>query len=106
MLSNVWLEVNAARQKTLICLIYRECSDFTSRGQLTIEQQLENWKIFHSQVEKASTEGLILGIGDMNIDLEKLEESTYYLKKLAEEHQSMIGECGLELLNFGIMYLE
>ena len=103
-LSNVWLEVNAARQKTLICFIYREFSDLTSRGQLTIEQQLENWKIFHSQVEKASTEGLILGIGDMNIDLEKLEESTYYLKKLAEEHQSMIGECGLELLNFGITW--
>ena len=43
-------------------------------------------KIFHSQVDTASKEGLILGIGDMNIDIEKLKESAYYLKKLAEEH--------------------
>ena len=39
---------------------------------MTIEQQLENLKNFHFQVEK----GLILEIGDMNIELEKLEEST------------------------------
>ena len=71
---------------------------------MTLEQQLEKWKTFHYQVEKASKEGLILVIRDMNIDLEKLEESTYYLKKLAEEHLSMIGECGLEILNFGITW--
>ena len=52
LLSNVWLEVNAARQKTLICFIYREFSDLTSRGQLTIEQQLEKWKI--SRVDELS----------------------------------------------------
>ena len=104
LLSNVWLQVNGVKQKVLICTIYREFSDLTSKGQMTIEQQLERWKILHSQVEKASKEGLILIVGDMNIDLQKLEESTYYLKKLAEEHLSMIGECGLEVLNFGITW--
>ena len=37
----------------------------------------------------------------MNIDLEKMEDQTYYLRKLAKEYQLMIGECGLKILNFG-----
>ena len=40
----------------------------------------------------------------MNIDLNRLDELTIYLKKLAEEYQLMIGECGLELLNFGFTW--
>ena len=102
--SNIWLQISGAKQKVLICTVYREFSDLSGKGQMTLEQQLDKWKTFHSQVEKASKEGLILVIGDMNIDLEKLEESTYYLKKIAEEHLSMIGECGLEILNFGITW--
>ena len=50
---------------------------------MSIDEQFERWKFFHSQVEKASTQGNIIVIGDMNLDLEKLEESTYYLKKVA-----------------------
>ena len=40
----------------------------------------------------------------MNIDFEKWEDSSYYLKKIAEEYQSMIGNCGLEPLKFGITW--
>ena len=53
-------------------------------------------------MDKVSKEGSILVIGDMNINLEQWDDSKYYLKKLAEEYQSMIGECGLELIDFGI----
>ena len=63
---------------------------------MSINEQLERWKIFQNQVGQASKEGLILTIGDMNIDLEKWEESNYYQKKLAEEYQLMVGELGLE----------
>ena len=38
----------------------------------------------------------------MNIDLEKWEEPDYYQKKQAERYQSLVGECGLEVINFGI----
>ena len=58
----------------------------------------------HAQIEQASKEGLILVIGDMNIDFQKWENSSYYLKKLAEAYQFMIGECGLEPINFGITW--
>ena len=44
---------------------------------MTIDQQLVGWKIFLSQVEQASKEGLILCLGDMNINLEQLEEPKY-----------------------------
>ena len=40
----------------------------------------------------------------MNIDIQNWENSTYYLKKVAEEYQSLLGECGLELINFGITW--
>ena len=68
---------------------------------MSLNQQLERWKIFQSQVEKATIEGLILCLGDMNIDLKKWEDTTYYQKKIAGEYQLMIGEYGLKLLNFG-----
>ena len=73
----------------------------TNKMQMSTHQQLERWQIFQSQVREASKEGLVLGIGDMNIDLEKLEDTSYYQKKIAEEYQLLIGECGLELINFG-----
>ena len=69
---------------------------------MSIIEQLERLKLFHLQVDKVSKEGSILVIGDMNINLEQWNDSKYYLKKLAEEYQSMIGECGLELIDFGI----
>ena len=69
---------------------------------MSINEQLERLKLFHLQVDKVSKEGSILVIGDMNINLEQWDDSKYYLKKLAEEYQSMIGECGLELIDFGI----
>ena len=82
--------------------MYQEFSDLTSKGQMSIIEQLERLKLFHLQVDKASNEGSILVIGDMNINLQQWDDSKYYLKKLAEEYQSMIGECGLELIDFGI----
>ena len=60
LLSNVWLKVKAKNQKILINFIYREFSDLTSKGQMTINEQLERLKILHSQIEKATNEGLIL----------------------------------------------
>ena len=41
----------------------------------------------------------------MNLDLEKLENSNYYLKKLKEEHLSMMGKNGLEILDLGTTWI-
>ena len=103
-LSNVWLEINGINQKVLICAISREFNDLTGEGQMSITQQLERLELLHSQIEKASKEGLILIIGDMNIDLQKWEDPKYYQKQQAEKYQSIIGESGLEVIDFGITY--
>ena len=104
LLSTVWLEIKGNNQKVLVCVMYREFNDLTKMGPLSIDEQVDRLKIFHLQVEQASKEGLILVIGDMNIDIENWENSRYYLKKVAEEYQSLLGECGLKLIKFGITW--
>ena len=104
LLSNVWLEIQGKNQKVLICAMYREFNDLTCKNPMTIDQQIDRLKILYLQIEQASKEGLILVIGDMNIDLLKWEDRNYYLKKLSEEYQSLIGDNGLEVINFGITW--
>ena len=53
------------------------------------------------QIEKATTEGKVIGIGDMNLDLNHWESPGYYLKKVAECYQTCLAENALELLEFG-----
>ena len=103
-LSSVWIEVKGINQKILVCTIYREFNDMTRKVPMNLHQQIEKIKILQSQIEVASKEGLALVIGDMNIDINKLEDPSYYQKKIAEEYLSMVGECGLEIINFGITW--
>ena len=37
-------------------------------------EQRERWKLFMDQAKSASKEGLVLVIGDLNLDLEKFED--------------------------------
>ena len=57
LVSTVWLEIKGSNKKVLICAIYREFNDLTGEGQMSIDKQIERWKIFHSQVEQAKKEG-------------------------------------------------
>ena len=57
-----------------------------------------------SQVDKASEESFIICLGDFNIDLEKWEDCKYYQKNIAKDYQLMIGNCGLEIYNFGFTW--
>ena len=100
--SSTWLELKDRSQKILICTAYLEFSDLSNKEQMSINKQIERWEIFRTQVGKASKKGLVLFVGDFNIDLEKWEDTTYYQKKIAQEYQLLIGKTGLELFNFGI----
>ena len=84
--------------------MYREFNSLTGKGQMTQKEQIDRIKILQIQVEKASKEGLILLIGDLNIDLVKWEKPQYYLKNVAQEYQTLIGECGLEVIDFGVTF--
>ena len=77
--ANVWLEIQGrGKQKTLITTVYREFSDLVKKGQLTDLEQRERWEIFMNQAKQASKEGFVVAIGDMNLDLERFEDSTNY----------------------------
>ena len=65
--------------------MYREFNDLTGECTMSTVQQIEKLEVLHTQIEKASKEGLILIIGDMNIDLQKWEDPKYYQKQQAEK---------------------
>ena len=104
-LSNVWLEYKPEKgKKLLFCLTYREFNPFGKEekseeseeetevvDQRSLTEQLARFEEFSKQVEKACQEASVFIAGDMNVDLQKWEEPNYYLKKLAEEYQSLIG---------------
>merc|ERR1712242_94504 len=104
--SSVWLEIKGPIQKILICTLYREFSDRNGQGRYSENEEKERWQIFREQVNRAAKEGLILCLGDYNIDLDKLDDTSYYLKYMAEEYQTLVGECGLETINFGITRIQ
>ena len=101
LLSNIWLEIQGKGHKIIICVMYREFNDLTGNGTMSESEQIERLQVLHSQVEKASKEGLLLILGDMNINLDKMEEEDYYQEKQAKEYQTMIGENGLDVIHFG-----
>ena len=101
LLSNIWLEIQGKGHKILICVIYREFNDLTGNGKMGENEETERLQVLHSQVEKASKEGTLLMLGDMNIDLDKMEEEKYYQAKQAKEYQTMISENGLDVIHFG-----
>ena len=73
-LSNVWIEIQGKHQKILICTAYRKFSDLVTPGQMSGTEKRERWKLFMDQAKSASKEGLVLVIGDLNLDLEKFED--------------------------------
>ena len=101
-ISTVWIEMDTKSQKILICTIYREWNNLDGNGPLDTNQHSENMLTLKAQIEVAIKEGLVIVIGDMNIDLKKWELPG--INKTAEDYQLMIGECGLELLDFGITW--
>ena len=70
-MSNVWIELKGSNQNILICTMYHEFNDVTSNRKLSQNQQMERMKIFSLQLKQATKEGMVLAIGDCNIDLEK-----------------------------------
>ena len=101
-ISSVWLEMNTKSQKILICTIYREWNNLDGNGPLDTNQHSENILTLKAQIEIAIKEGLVIVIGDMNIDLKKWDLPG--INKTAEDYQLLIGECGLELLDFGMTW--
>ena len=66
--------------------------------------QAEKFKTVSKQIENACREGATICTGDWNIDLRKIDQENYYLKKVAAEYKSCAAICGLKQLDFGITH--
>ena len=103
-ISNVWLQLNSDSQKVLLNFTYREFNDLTGKGRMSISEQTERVNKLVDQIEKACSEGLVVALGDMNLDLNRKEDTNYNLKQVADEYYSGVARCGLDILNFGITW--
>ena len=101
-ISNVWLQLKSESQKVLLNFTYREFNDLTGKGRMSQTEQTERVNKLVDQFEKACSEGLVVALGDLNVDLNRTEDDTYYLKPVAEEYYAGVARCGLDILNFGI----
>ena len=98
-ISSIWLEYKTADgNKILICLTYREFNPCTGDKEIDVTskyEQLVRLEELSQQVEKATKEcSRVYILGDLNIDLKKWNDKDYYLKKIAEEYQTMMGING------------
>ena len=59
LLSNIWLELQGKGHRILICVIYREFNDLTGNGKMNESDEIERLQVLHSQIKKASQEGLV-----------------------------------------------
>ena len=48
----------------------------------------------------------MLGIGDQNIDVARLEDTSYYRYNLGKEYLNMIAENGLDTIEYGITWMK
>ena len=108
-ISSIWLEHKPVNgKKILLCLTYREFNPCTGEEEIdktNVSEQLSRLELFRQQVEKAAkeTENIYI-LGDLNVDINRWNNKDYYLKKVAEEYQTLIGKNGLELIDFGITW--
>ena len=60
--------------------------------------------MFMNQAKEVSKQGLVMAIGDMNLDVERFEDHDYYLKPISDQYQLDLGEGGFDIINFGLTW--
>ena len=105
----VFVELTPTHGKSvLVGTFYREFKIpgiTKNEGSAAQEIQLIRLRMFGQQLSKACSENKnIFILGDMNLDLQKKEDTTYYLHNLLREYLSFQGENGLAFMRMGITF--
>ena len=92
--ASIWMEVKNEKEKNvLVCGYYREWSTV---GKKSIESQVDAMKILTRQIDLATLERKpIVMLGDMNMCSTKWKEPNFTWKRIAEEVQGTLLNCGL-----------
>ena len=91
-------------------MLYREFQRITEMHDPCIDgksqdAQLHRFKSFGSQVTAACTESeRVIVLGDFNINIQKQNDLNYYLPRVLQEYESIMGENGLSFKRFGITF--
>ena len=106
----VELKYPHTQQRLLICCFYREfqvpmyCTQPADCTKAMTAQE-GRFLSFGTTLSKACNEGKDIYImGDLNIDLLRINDDTYYNKSLARIYQSMMGENGLTPIRMGTTF--
>ena len=96
-LSTIWIEINRARQKNILCCgIYREWTG----------EQPEEMKKICSQVKTATNEKKpMVVMGDINLDADKWNEINYKCKALADVWRREMAWRGMVQYQLGATFL-
>ena len=106
-ISSIWIEVTSdIKEKFLIGGLYREFDDLEGMSDSkSMAMQSQRQDKFRQQVERAENEKCtIIGIGDMNLDMEKWHKPDYKFKRISKNYQEMLSRLGLHLFNYGYTF--
>ena len=100
---SIWLELENTNQKNMIIGgFYREWSP---GGVKSIEAQVEAMRVFTNQIEQAAAENKnIIILGDANLCSIKWNSPNFLHKKISDELQDTLMNCGLSPIPMGITY--
>ena len=107
----IWVELQTkSGKKILFCTIYREfyvpkMGASTELHTNSHEHQMHRLISFGRNMSIASSENKPLYLmGDCNLDLMRADDSTFYLKNILREYESILGENGLTNKRLGITF--
>ena len=99
---SVWFEVKG-QKKWIIGAFYREWNDGSNDKSLS--KQKENLSVFINQLCRArDSKCAAICLGDMNLDWNKISESSYKLKDLMKNLELSLAENGLTNVDLGNTY--
>ena len=100
---SIWLELEQTNQKNMLMGgFYREWSP---GGEKSIEAQLKAMRVFTNQIEQAALENKnIVILGDANLCSIKWNSPNFLHKKISDELQDTLTNCGLSQIQMGITY--
>ena len=111
LLPSIWIEVhNKAQKKILLGFVYREFQTPSTTLDPSIygrneNAQLHRLKTFGNEVSMACTEcERVILMGDFNINLLKRDDKEFYLPKILQEYEGIVGENGLTHKRMGVTF--
>ncbi len=88
----IWLRLDTPRGPLVVASIYRQWSGSAEEEDLL--------KLDDSIREYSSSYDQVLVLGDMNLDIARINDPSYYRRRLLKLHLNCLEECGFQIANW------